>query len=115
MAYSLGKKRIVALYGNLPDRNKIFAGHSYKNHFARLKDVSVGSRMVFTDVEGNRCEYAVCMVLTMGGDDAKTMLSDDNWDLTLFTCTVDGKSRVTIRCKLKDEEWFNNKHMKRQI
>jgi sortase A len=26
-------------------------------------------------------------------------MESDEWDLTLFTCTIGGKSRVTIRCE----------------
>ena len=30
----------------------------------------------------------------------KELLSGD-WDLTLFTCTLGGKSRVVVRCKIQ--------------
>ena len=35
---------------------------------------------------------------TLGKYDVEKMTSGD-WDLTLFTCTYGGKSRVTVRCQ----------------
>lgn len=29
-------------------------------------------------------------------------MTDAHWDLTLFTCTYGGKSRVTVRCTRAD-------------
>ena len=35
-------------------------------------------------------------------------MTDGDWDLTLFTCTVGGKSRVTVRCVLAEGEAGTN-------
>jgi sortase A len=29
-------------------------------------------------------------------------MESGDWDLTLFTCTTGGQSRITVRCVLKD-------------
>ena len=28
----------------------------------------------------------------------------EDWDLTLFTCTISGRQRLTVRCSLVEEE-----------
>lgn len=30
-------------------------------------------------------------------------MESGDWDLTLFTCTVDGAARVTVRCQQTDD------------
>ena len=89
--------------GSLEEGNLIVLGHNYKRHFTPLKKMSVGGRVVFTDVNGNEHDYVVSQILTVAGYDAQTMLSgSDKWDLTLFTCTYGGESRLTLRCTLKN-------------
>lgn len=91
-------------HGSIPEGNLIIAGHNYKQHFAPLKKMAVGGRVVFVDVKGREYDYVVSEVLTVGGYETQRMLSgDEDWDLTLFTCTVGGKSRVTLRCTLVGE------------
>ena len=53
--------------------------------------------MRFTDVEGNVLSYTVAETELLDGSDVEAMEAGD-WDLTLFTCTVGGKTRVTVRC-----------------
>ena len=86
--------------GTLAAGNLIIAGHNYRKHFTPLKQLTVGSHVLFTDVRNEQYTYTVCEILTIKGDDAQRMLSDEDcWDLTLFTCTYGGGSRLTIRCR----------------
>ncbi len=88
--------------GNLAEGNLIILGHNYKRHFTPLKRLSVGARVVFTDVNGVEYDYVLAEITTVGGHDEETMLSgSENWDLTLFTCTYGGKNRLTLRCVLE--------------
>ena len=75
----------------------IIAAHNYKTHFGRLKELRPGDEVRFTDTEGNVFRYAVAELETLGKYDVEEMTSGD-WDLTLFTCTYGGQSRVTVRC-----------------
>lgn len=75
----------------------IIAAHNYRSHFGGLKDLRPGDEVVFTDVEGNVFRYTVAELETLGGDDLEELESGE-WDLTLITCTLGGKSRVTVRC-----------------
>ena len=75
----------------------IIAAHNYASHFGRLKELKIGDEARFTDTEGNLFRYAVAELETLGKYDVAEMAAGD-WDLTLFTCTYGGQSRVTARC-----------------
>lgn len=79
----------------------IIAGHDYRTHFRSLRSLTGGERVTFTDVDGNVFAYNVSFIETIGGTDVDGLMGEesaDTWDLTLFTCTADGSSRVVIRC-----------------
>ena len=83
--------------GSAADGNLIIAGHNYERHFGNLKNLQVGEAVTFTDVEGNCYIYQVQQVETLEPTDIQEMEAGE-WDLTLFTCTVGGRYRVTVRC-----------------
>ena len=58
--------------------------------------------MVVNDVNGNVFTYEVTEVYTLGAEDVEEMVTGDEWDLTLFTCTLGGQSRITVRCVQKN-------------
>jgi sortase A len=75
----------------------VIMAHNYAGHFGKLDTLSYGSRVTFTDVDGNIFEYKVADIEVLERTDVEEMKSDA-WDLTLFTCTVGGSARVTVRC-----------------
>lgn len=75
----------------------IIAAHNYRSHFGGLKNLRPGDEVSFTDVEGNVFRYTVAELEILGGNDLEELESGE-WDLTLVTCTLGGKSRVTVRC-----------------
>ncbi len=77
----------------------IIAGHNYRSHFGRLYTLKNGAVIRFTDVNGVVHEYALAYSDTIPGNDVASMLTEakGEWDLTLFTCTLGGQNRVTIR------------------
>lgn len=75
----------------------VICGHNYSSHFGRLKYLDAGEEVIFTDADGNVFMYEVCLVETMQPT-AVTEMTSGQWDLTLFTCTIGGQSRVTVRC-----------------
>lgn len=79
--------------------NMVIAAHDYYSHFGRLKSMSQGDEVIFTDMDGNVFRYEVAELETLSSTAVEEMTSGD-WDLTLFTCTVGGQSRVTVRCVL---------------
>ena len=82
--------------------NMIIAAHNYSSHFGRLKNLSPGDEITFTDVDGNSFLYKVAAVETLSSYDIEDM-TEGNWALTLFTCTVGGEYRVTVRCERAED------------
>ena len=75
----------------------IIAGHNYRTHFGPLKNLGVGDTVLFTDADGNQFRYTVAQVEILAKTAVEEMAAGD-WDLTLFTCTLGGQTRVTVRC-----------------
>lgn len=75
----------------------IIAAHNYSTHFGRLRELRLGERIMFTDMEENTITYEVSCLETLMPTETEEMENGD-WDLTLFTCTLGGQSRVTVRC-----------------
>ena len=75
------------------------ASHSVKNrsHFGALKELNEGDGVFFTDMDGNRFSYRVKETEILPPGAVEEMTTGD-WELTLFTCTFGGASRVTVRC-----------------
>ena len=82
--------------------NLIICGHNYTSHFGNLKNLWEGDIATFTDMDGNVFTYKMLERETLPPTSIDAMESGD-WDLTLFTCTVGGQSRVTIRFEREEE------------
>ncbi len=75
----------------------VIAAHNYSAHFGRIDELRPGDRVVFTDVDGSGFAYDVVEVQTLAPTAVEEML-DEAWDLTLFTCTLGGATRIAVRC-----------------
>lgn len=84
--------------GSAYDGDFIIGAHNYDRHFGRLKYLSAGDEVTFTDMAGNEFYYNVSSVETLGPYESERLVSD-NPGLTLFTCTYGGRSRVVVRCE----------------
>lgn len=78
--------------------NMVIAGHNYSSLFGSLKNLSAGDKIIFTDADGNEFIYEVVETEVFIPVEVEEMLAGD-WDLTLFTCTVGGRTRFTVRCE----------------
>ncbi|MCD8363843.1 MAG: sortase [Lachnospiraceae bacterium] len=78
----------------------VICGHNYERHFRNLKNLNAGDEILFTDVNGNVFYYEVDEVIILQPTAVEEMLdgASEEWDLTLFTCTLGGQTRVTVRC-----------------
>ena len=85
--------------GSAYTNDLILSGHSYKTHFRYIRTLDIGNSVIFTDMDGNRFEYEVCGIEVIPETNVEQMEVGE-WDLSLFTCTYDGNSRHTVRCKL---------------
>ena len=82
----------------------VLMAHNYERHFGRLKDLGVGDAVRFTDMDQNVFSYRVEAVELLQAEDVENMTAGE-WPLTLFTCTVGGAYRVTVRCERIANEW----------
>ena len=89
--------------GSAEEGNLVIAAHNYRCHFGRISELDSGDEIIFTDGNGTVYRYNVVQSEIIGGKNAAAMLSDpENWDITLFTCTYSGASRVTVRAVLAE-------------
>ena len=98
-SYSGLKESPCRYIGSAYLNNMVIVAHNYFSHFGHLKDLSQGDEITFTDVDGNMFRYEVIELETLSPF-AIAEMTGGNWDLTLFTCTVGGQYRVTVRCVL---------------
>ncbi len=91
-------------YTGSPKTNDlVICGHNYERHFGKMRDLDPGDTVTFTDIQEHVYTYEVEEVLTLQPTDVEKMITGD-WDLTLFTCTIGGRARVTVRCRLVEEQ-----------
>ncbi len=83
--------------GSVYENNLIVAGHNYQRHFGNLKNLVAGDTIIVTDVDGREYYYEVTYFEEIGTYDVDAM-DEGDWDFTVFTCTIGGASRVTVRC-----------------
>lgn len=88
--------------GSVYRNDLIIAAHNYSSHFGNLQDLNFGDTILFTDMNGNRFEYQAVMTEMLDGM-AVDEMKNNPWDLTLFTCTLSGQARVTVRCAAVSE------------
>ena len=84
--------------GSTKTRDLVIAGHNYTtHHFGTLYELEEGDKVIFTDMDGVVTHYQV-VALDILQPTAEEMTAGA-YDLTLFTCTYDSGSRLTVRCE----------------
>lgn len=92
--------------GALYTDDLVIAGHNYARHFSPLTHLTVGTEVLFVDMNDNTWHYAVSDTEVLQPTQIEEMAvktPDSNWDLTLFTCTTTGQARYALRCVRTDE------------
>ncbi len=87
--------------GSLNEDNLVICGHNYDGHFGQLRKLKTGDTVLFTDISGNVYTYEVSEVETLEATQIEEMvgvIDRGDWELTLFTCTPGGKTRLALRC-----------------
>lgn len=82
--------------------NFVIAAHNYPAHFGKLKNLNPGDEITFTDMDRNVFTYEVVALESLMSTAVEEMTAGE-YDLSLFTCTVTGNYRVTVRCDLVKE------------
>lgn len=95
------RKAPCRYYGSAYNDTLIVAVHNYRTHFGRIGELQQDDVLKFTDVMGNVFNYKVAETEILQPYDTEHMKNNEH-DLTLFTCTIGGLSRVTVRCDRDD-------------
>lgn len=83
--------------GSTKTNDLVLAAHNYTWHFGPIKELAIGDEVYFTDMDDVVTCYEVAAMETLSPVAVEEMSAGD-WDLTLFTCTYSGQSRVAVRC-----------------
>lgn len=87
--------------GSVYQRDAVIAGMNHDTQFGRLGTLDEGDEVRFTDVDGNVFTYAVAVREALPADARSEMIGGSH-ALTLFTSTVGGEQRETVRCDLAE-------------
>lgn len=87
--------------GSLYQNDLIICAHNYASHFGRLKTLQPGDTLLFTDMDDQVVSFQMVEQETLEPNDEEAMTTGQ-WDLTLFTCTPGGQTRVTVRFQRAD-------------
>lgn len=82
--------------GTVATDDIVIAAHNNR-HFGPINDLVLGDSVIFTDMNGVSTHYEVVESGILASTAIEEMTSGE-FDMTLFTCTVGGRSRVTVRC-----------------
>ncbi len=96
-SYAKLKKAPCRYVGSAYTDDIIIMAHNFRSHFGQIGKLRVGDTVYFTDMNAHVFEYEVVEIETLVGTAVEEMRAGE-WDLTLFTCTIGGRSRVTVRC-----------------
>ena len=84
-------------YGSIYTNDLIICAHSYETHFKNIINLNQKDKIIITDVSGNVYIYEVLEIEILNPKEVSKMINNE-FDLTLYTCTNDGLNRITIRC-----------------
>lgn len=89
--------------GSTKTDDLVICAHNYTRHFGPIRNLTPGDTVTFTDMDSVVWQYQVTVVDILAPTDVEDMTAG-GYDLTLFTCTYGGASRVTVRCERAAEE-----------
>lgn len=99
------ERSVAMLYGPGPNKpgNTYIIGHNYRNgqFFANNKNLSIGDKVYITDLDGQRLSYTIYDKFETTKEDTSFITRNTNGarELSLQTCTDDGKLRLIILAK----------------
>ena len=86
--------------GSLRGEDMVLMAHNYKSHFGTISQLKLGDEVRFTDMDGKTTAYTVVGTDVLDPSAVEVMTAGE-YDLTLFTCTYGGASRVTVYCDMQ--------------
>ena len=83
--------------GTLLGEDLTIMAHNYNSHFGRLGQMEEGDEVIFVDVNGKTTHFTVIATDVLLPT-AVEEVTGGAYDLTLFTCTYGGRTRITVYC-----------------
>jgi len=84
-------------FGSTFSDDLVIMAHNYPQHFGKVRNMQMGDRVPFTDMDGNQEEYQVAALDVLTATAIEDMTAGE-YELILFTCTYGGENRVAVRC-----------------
>lgn len=89
----------------------VICAHNYARHFSPVKWINMNADVYFTNVAGETIHYVTNNIETVQPTAIEAMIENSNnsdfsqndWDLTLFTCNTGGQTRCAVRCVRAEE------------
>lgn len=85
--------------------NVVIIGHNYRNGklFANNKKLVIGDKIKITDLKGKTLTYTIYEISTIPETDTEYITRErgDNIEISLSTCTDDGKARLVILARVE--------------
>lgn len=85
--------------GSIRGEDLVIMAHNYIGHFGRLSRLSEGAQVQFVDMDGELWVYQVVAIDVLAAEAVEEMTNGE-YDLSLFTCSINRTCRVTVRCDL---------------
>lgn len=95
-SYAALKTAPCRYWGSVYDDSMVILAHNYDRHFGRLVQLGLGDPVQLIDAEGKLYQYQVAETEILEMRDVEEMV-ENSFDLTLFTCTKGGKTRMAVR------------------
>ena len=83
--------------GTITENSIVIGAHRIDSHFGMIDTLDGGDAVILLDVDGQEHEYQVSEIETVSPTRTLSVVHS-GYDLTLFTCTYGGRSRVIVRC-----------------
>jgi sortase A len=86
--------------GSCEGNNLVICAHNYPSHFGPIRNVDIGADVYLTTADSRAHHYVVANREILAPTDVEKMADREqgDWDLTLFTCTLGGRTRCAVRC-----------------
>jgi Sortase (surface protein transpeptidase) len=87
--------------GSCYSHDLVICAHNYDKHFGPLLRARPGMDVYFSTVDGKVYHYQISNVEELAPTSVERITNPggaQEWDLTLFTCYLGGRTRCTVRC-----------------
>ena len=99
--YALSKLKTApaVYYGSPITHDLVICAHNYRSHFGPINRLPVGASVQIKCADGTVFDYRIAAT-EVGSPFAVEDVTSGAWDLTLFTCTLGGRTRYVVRCDM---------------